>query len=603
MHASNNYGRRLIIGCLMVLLTSLSRSAAEPVVAAPGSFRVEKVATASGMMTISFDADGNLFVGRDENGSVTPWPVRMVTPAGVVSDFGSPIDDPDSVVVDIAGMLAPPGSVLVAGGIAGSTMQRITVVAADGMSVSTPFEGTPTLAWDNPGDMEFDNLGRLLIANFGSVGLPAPGPGTVSVFTNGAPVVLHDLGDARINSVVASPGGRIFASLFGSSTEIREIIENGATTDSPVVTNLSGALTYSADGFGDMTKPLFVGSGQTVRRINPETGEFEIFATGFVGISDIKFAANGCLYIADRNGGLIWRICNCEPSTMDLAAFKTDSPDPALTGSNLTYTVTVRKYCDAPATGVTLTDMLPPGVTFVSADSTQGVCTNIGSNVICDIGTMTNSQTALVTITVVPTVQGTITNTVTVAANETEVSDLNNTAQSVTTIAPGGVDLTAEAEATFGACTPDGSKLLCPVDGTLTLLNHNIPYVDSTFALTLTCKTTKVPPKCKLKGILMVSDFDLGDIPDHSVAFYLSEDDVLDVSDEFLRTLPLKKAFKAFLKGKSIKLSLKLPKGIDLTGQHLIVMVDPPDKKGFDDVEETDETNNTAVSDPLPSLP
>src|SRR5439155_11498405 len=51
-------------------------------------------------------------------------------------------------------------------------------------------------------------------------------------------------------------------------------------------------------------------------------------------------------------------------------------------GSNLTYTVTVTNLGPNPASDVTVTDALPAGLSFVSATSTIGICTNIGGTVI-----------------------------------------------------------------------------------------------------------------------------------------------------------------------------------------------------------------------------
>ena len=58
----------------------------------------------------------------------------------------------------------------------------------------------------------------------------------------------------------------------------------------------------------------------------------------------------------------------------DLSLTKTDSPDPVLAGELLTYTLAVHNAGPSSATAVELTDTLPAGVTFVSADPTQGSC-------------------------------------------------------------------------------------------------------------------------------------------------------------------------------------------------------------------------------------
>jgi len=97
----------------------------------------------------------------------------------------------------------------------------------------------------------------------------------------------------------------------------------------------------------------------------------------------------------------------------DLSILKVDNPDPVQVGSNLTYTVTVTNNGAGNATGVTMTDTLPPGVSFVSATPSQGSCTGT-STVTCNLGSLAASANATVTLVVTPTAAGTITNTVSV---------------------------------------------------------------------------------------------------------------------------------------------------------------------------------------------
>ena len=51
----------------------------------------------------------------------------------------------------------------------------------------------------------------------------------------------------------------------------------------------------------------------------------------------------------------------------DLGVAKSDSPDPVQVGRPLTYTLSVDNGGPDLATGVVVTDTLPPGVTFLSA--------------------------------------------------------------------------------------------------------------------------------------------------------------------------------------------------------------------------------------------
>jgi len=63
-------------------------------------------------------------------------------------------------------------------------------------------------------------------------------------------------------------------------------------------------------------------------------------------------------------------------------------------GSPITYTVTASNNGPSAATGVVVTDTLPAGVTFVSASSTQGTCTNAPGTVTCPVGGLANGGPA-----------------------------------------------------------------------------------------------------------------------------------------------------------------------------------------------------------------
>src|SRR5262249_40370730 len=56
----------------------------------------------------------------------------------------------------------------------------------------------------------------------------------------------------------------------------------------------------------------------------------------------------------------------------DLAVTKSDSPDPVIAGTNLTYTLSLTNNGPSDAQGVVLSDVVPIGTTFVSASAPAG---------------------------------------------------------------------------------------------------------------------------------------------------------------------------------------------------------------------------------------
>ncbi len=128
----------------------------------------------------------------------------------------------------------------------------------------------------------------------------------------------------------------------------------------------------------------------------------------------------------------------CPPPPVDSADLSvtvlSDLPDPVIVGNNLTYTVTVTNNGPDPATGVTLNDKLPTSVDFVSV-LPSGSCSPKGKRTVrCNLGSLADGASAMVTIEVTPKKVGTITNTASVSAKENDPDTTNNSITVVTTV-------------------------------------------------------------------------------------------------------------------------------------------------------------------------
>jgi len=120
----------------------------------------------------------------------------------------------------------------------------------------------------------------------------------------------------------------------------------------------------------------------------------------------------------------------------ELSISQNASPDPVLTGSNVTYTITVKNSHPEAAQAVTVTDILPGETTFVSCTATGGgICAGLNNmrtvnfNVIPGGATVTIQLVANVNCPVANGVR--IVNTATVSSGSPD-SDLSNNSSSVT---------------------------------------------------------------------------------------------------------------------------------------------------------------------------
>jgi uncharacterized repeat protein (TIGR01451 family) len=124
-------------------------------------------------------------------------------------------------------------------------------------------------------------------------------------------------------------------------------------------------------------------------------------------------------------------------ASADLAIAKAAGAGPFTAGGNVDYTITVTNNGPSNATGVTVTDTLPAGASFVSATPSQGTCSGTGP-VICNLGGILSSGTATIALVVQsPATAGTLTNTATVAGAEADPVAANNSASADATTTGG----------------------------------------------------------------------------------------------------------------------------------------------------------------------
>ncbi len=125
----------------------------------------------------------------------------------------------------------------------------------------------------------------------------------------------------------------------------------------------------------------------------------------------------------------------------DMALGMIGQPNPVVLGQYLTYTLNVTNKGPSTAKSVTVSHQLSSSVVFVSANSSQGNCSQAGGLVTANLGTMAVGATATITVVVIPTVQGTISSTANVTSSQTDPDLSNNSATVVTQVNPASADL------------------------------------------------------------------------------------------------------------------------------------------------------------------
>lgn len=125
------------------------------------------------------------------------------------------------------------------------------------------------------------------------------------------------------------------------------------------------------------------------------------------------------------------------PPQTDLSLTKTDSADPILTTSALTYSLQVSNTGPDPSTGSTITDTLPANTTFNNALSSPACNEPATGTVQCVVGAIGvgSSTNFSIVVNLDPSLAGsTINNTATVVANDDDSNTSNNTATETTNV-------------------------------------------------------------------------------------------------------------------------------------------------------------------------
>ncbi|MDP3697657.1 MAG: hypothetical protein Q8R55_06655 [Candidatus Taylorbacteria bacterium] len=141
---------------------------------------------------------------------------------------------------------------------------------------------------------------------------------------------------------------------------------------------------------------------------------------------------------------ILGQIVNAIPisTPADVMITKTDTPDPVVSGNNLTYTLTVGNVGGSSANNVAVTDTLPLGLTNIQCSL---ACSASGNVITVQLGSLAPSAQVQFQIFVkarIVTIPTSITNTATVSTTSPESNTANNTFQTITTVNPAATSFT-----------------------------------------------------------------------------------------------------------------------------------------------------------------
>ncbi len=262
----------------------------------------------------------------------------------------------------------------------------------------------------------------------------------------------------------------------GTTNTYTFVVTNGGPSDAPgstIINNLpagvtgtwtavyAGGATGTANGTGSINQTANIPSGGSVTYTfvvnvpSSFTGNFVNTgsATTAAGITD-PTPANNTATDTDT-----------QASIADLAVTKTASSLSPLVDGQITFTIEAKNFGPSQANGVTVTDLLNSGYTFVSANTSKGAYT--ANNGVWNIGQMVPNSTE--TLTIIATVnanQSSYQNQAVIAGLETDPVTTNNTS-TVTPVPTKIIDLAITQ--TISTTTPSNNGLV-----TMTLTARNL---------------------------------------------------------------------------------------------------------------------------------
>jgi len=306
------------------------------------------------------------------------------------------------------------------GNLAAGAANTITIVVNPNVAGAV----TNTAVVTSSGDLNTAN-------NIATTTTPVNGTGTPAIdlaITSAASLATGTVGTNETYTITVKNND---AANAATNVVVADVLPADVTFVSAVDTTSGVTLTPTAGVLTDDIASLAAGAMETISVVvRPITPGVMINAASVEGLQADTIQANNTATVTTNVNGV------ATPS-IDLAITNTTSLATGVVGTNETYTITV-KNDDATnaATGVVMNDVLPPGVTFVSAvDTTSGATLTPSGGVLTDrIASLAAGATDTITVVVTPTTPGVVINTASVEALQADTIQANNTATVTTNI-------------------------------------------------------------------------------------------------------------------------------------------------------------------------
>jgi uncharacterized repeat protein (TIGR01451 family) len=220
----------------------------------------------------------------------------------------------------------------------------------------------------------------------------------------------------------------VFDDSASSFLSVNQLLGNKTATNKP-----TGYVTIINN---NVSTTSFIGNQWAYLPVMPSPVPIAPYATNLSVVDGA--VANGIysLYVADTklqdygaiNGGWALNIAagNPVPSDSDLELSVTAAPSIATVSNVLVYSVAVTNYGPANASGVVISNVLPPGFTYLS-NNFPGVTTTGSTLLFSATNTLTISNGLAFNIYVVPATNGTVTNQFAALAEQADVMTNNVT--------------------------------------------------------------------------------------------------------------------------------------------------------------------------------